>query len=63
MERWLNISTLTGLLFGLAFAITMSVMLGPLAGIPMGLGVGLMWAVVFNTSRTAGGTKSDEDVD
>lgn len=63
MGRSLNISTRAGLMFALAFGVSMSVMFGPAAGLPMGLGVGLMWAMVFNTSRSAGGTKTDEGVD
>lgn len=64
MERWLNISTLTGLMFGLVFGVVMTSMLGPIFGIPMGLMSAFMWAMILNSSRTAGGgDKTDKDAD
>jgi hypothetical protein len=53
MAAWLNTKTLAGLMFGVAIGVSMTFILGPAAGIPMGLGLGLLWAVVFNASRTA----------
>jgi hypothetical protein len=63
MGAWLNTKTLLGVGFGLAFGAAMSFVLGPAAGIPMGLGLALIWAVVLNASRTAGGTETDKDAD
>lgn len=64
MAGWLNTNTLAGLMTGVGMGLVMSLMLGPAAGIPIGLGVGLMWAMVFNSSRTAtGGDKTDKDAD
>jgi|GEM_PF-5658054 uncharacterized oligopeptide transporter (OPT) family protein len=63
MAAWLNTKTLIGVGFGLAFGGAMSFMLGAAAGIPMGLGLALMWAVVLNASRTAGGIETDKDAD
>lgn len=67
MSAWLNIRTLMGLMLGVTFGAAMSFMLGVAAGAPMGIGLGVLWAVVFNLSRTAGGpraeTETGEDAD
>lgn len=64
MERWLNTNTLAGLMMGAGMGLTMSLLLGPATGVPIGVGVGFLWAVVFNSSRTAkGGRMTDKDAD
>ncbi|MGX6648048.1 hypothetical protein ACWCOP_08895 [Maricaulaceae bacterium MS644] len=63
MGAWLNTKTLLGVIFGLAFGAAMSFVLGAAAGIPMGLGLALMWAVVLNASRTAGGPQTEAETD
>ncbi|MGJ3233295.1 MAG: hypothetical protein ACFE0P_16020 [Oceanicaulis sp.] len=64
MAGWLNTNTLAGLMMGAGMGLTMGLLLGWAAGIPIGLGVGLVWAVVFNSSRTAtGGDMTDKDAD